>query len=286
MRLLIRVFVTQMRAHKMSLRFYVVLFIALLFTSLLGWQFVSAYTSEQMFLDKMMQAPSFDFLLGTDELGRDQLIRLSEGVSLSLIVGSIVAVICCVVGTLIGVISGYYKGWIDQLLMRITDVFLSFPGILMAIALAALMGPGIINLIYALCLMGWVGFARLARAQTLMVREQDYVKAAEITGVSQHLVLIKYILPNIAAPLIVEFSFSMAGAMLAEAGLSFLGLGVQAPTASLGAMLREGARYMLVAPHMVLAPGLCLMLLVLALNLLGDALRDKLDVRRIDKKQL
>ncbi len=284
MHLLIHVFVTQVRTDKMSLRFYVVLSIALLFTSLLGWQFISAYTSEQMFLDKMMQAPSTDFILGTDELGRDQLIRLSEGVSLSLTVGCIVAVICCVVGTLIGVISGYYKGWIDQLLMRITDVFLSFPGILMAIALAALMGPGITNLIYALCLMGWVGFARLARAQTLMVREQDYVKAAEITGVSQHLVLIKYILPNIAAPLIVEFSFNMAGAMLAEAGLSFLGLGVQAPTASLGAMLREGARYMLVAPHMVLAPGLCLMLLVLALNLLGDALRDKLDVRRIERK--
>lgn len=267
----------------MTARKFIIYLIAFVYMLLLLWSFVSPYTSAQMDLQALMQAPSADYYLGTDELGRDILTRLSEGVALSLTVGLSVAIVCAFVGITIGVISGYFKGWVDQLLMRITDVFLSFPGILMAIALAALMGPGIINLVYALSLMGWVGYARLARAQTLAVREQEYIQAAQVAGVSLPKMICKYILPNISAPLIVEFTFSMAGAMLAEAGLSFLGLGVQAPDASLGAMLREGARYMLVAPHMVLAPGLCLMLLVLALNLLGDSLRDKLDIKQKHK---
>lgn len=230
-------------------------------------------------LEHLLAAPSTTHWLGTDELGRDLFSRLLYGMQVSLMVGFIVVAVSGTVGTLIGLVSGYFGGWVDTLLMRITDVFLSFPGILIAISFAALAGPGVENVILALCLMGWVGFARLARAQTLSLRHEDYIRAAEISGVPVARILFVYILPNVSAPLIVEASFSVAGAMMAEAGLSFLGIGIQPPWPSLGSMLREGARYMLVAPHVVLVPGLALMGLVLAMNLLGDRLRDKLDAR-------
>lgn len=217
--------------------------------------------------------------LGTDELGRDVLARLMIGGKLSLVVGLSVVIVAGTFGTFIGLVSGYFGGWVDHVIMRITDIFLAFPGILLAIAFAALMGPGVENVIFALCLMGWVGFARLARAQALSLSHMAYVEASQVSGMGLGHILVKHILPNAAAPLIVEAIFAMAGAMIAEAGLSFLGLGVQPPNPSLGAMLREGARYMPVAPHLVLAPGLLLMALVLGLNIIGDNLRDKLDAR-------
>jgi peptide/nickel transport system permease protein len=256
-----------------------VLALAACFCVLMLLPTLGVFDPAQMNLRAMMHPPSATHWLGTDELGRDMLTRLGIGMRLSVFVGVMVVIVCAVVGTVIGIISGYLGGWVDSLLMRITDVFLSFPGILMAIAFAALAGPGVWNVIMALCLMGWVGFARLARAQTLSLREAEFIRAAELSGVGFWRILGVYILPNSAAPLIVEASFSMAGAMLAEAGLSFLGIGVQPPDPSLGAMLREGARYMLVAPHMVMAPGLALMGLVLMMNALGDKLRDRLDVR-------
>lgn len=240
---------------------------------------LTTYNPAQIDLYSLMTGPDNYHWFGTDELGRDVLTRLGIGARLSLFVGLCVVCVSFTIGTLIGTISGYLGGWVDTVLMRITDVFLSFPGILMAIAFAALAGPGVGNVIMALCLMGWVTFARLARAQTLSMREEDFMRAAEVAGVGPVRLLVVYILPNIAAPLIVEASFSMAGAMIAEAGLSFLGIGVQPPAPSLGVMLREGARYMLVAPHLVLAPGLVLMGLVLMMNWLGDRLRDKLDAR-------
>ncbi len=230
-------------------------------------------------LPHILQAPAGGYWLGTDELGRDVLARLAQGVRLSVFVGVSVFLLAGSIGTLIGVISGWFGGWVDALLMRVTDVFLSFPGILIAIAFAALAGPGVENVILALGLMGWVTFARLARVQTMAVKEQDYVRSAQISNVKLLRIIALYILPNIAAPLIVEGVFTMAGAMLAEAGLSFLGIGVQPPVASLGSMLREGARYMLVAPHLVFFPGLALMLLVIGLNIIGDSLRDYLDKR-------
>lgn len=232
-------------------------------------------------LDQLLTPPSAMHWLGTDELGRDILQRLSAGVGLSLRVGIVVVLVAGSIGITIGLISGYMGGWVDSILMRITDVFLAFPGILIAIAFAALAGPGIENVIMALALMGWVGFARLTRAQTLALANAEYVQAAQVSGVSHGRILFTYLLPNISAPLIIEAVFATAGAMIAEAGLSFLGIGVQPPEPSLGSMLREGARYMLVAPHAVLAPGLTLMGLVLLLNLLGDRLRDKMDVRAV-----
>lgn len=230
-------------------------------------------------LDNLFAGPSGSHFLGTDELGRDVFSRLLMGMRLSVYVGVVVVLVSGVVGITIGLISGYVGGWVDTIIMRITDIFLAFPGILLAIAFASLLGPGVENVILALCLMSWVGFARLSRAEALRLRHQPFVEAAQVSGATPGRIIIRHVLPNAAAPLIVEGIFATAGAMIAEAGLSFLGLGVQPPDPSLGAMLREGARYMIVAPHLVLAPGLALMALVLGLNIIGDRLRDKLDAR-------
>jgi peptide/nickel transport system permease protein len=191
----------------------------------------------------------------------------------------VVTLVTATVGISLGLISGYYGGLVDRTLMQITDVFLAFPGILLAIAFAAVLGAGLNNLILALCLTSWVGYARLTRAQALSMRQRQHVMAAESLGASVPRIMFKHMLPLLAAPLLVEATYSMAGLVIAEASLSFLGLGIQAPNASWGAMLRDGVRYMLVAPHYVLAVGLSLMSLVLAVNVLGDQLRDRLDVR-------
>lgn len=257
----------------------VIVFLAVALAALLLAGSLAGGSPYTLNLEHLLQTPNAAHWLGTDELGRDILQRLSVGVGLSLKVGIIVVLVAGTVGITVGLISGYFGGWVDSILMRITDVFLAFPGILIAIAFAALSGPGIENVIMALALMGWVGFARLARAQTLALANAEYVQAAQVSGVSHARILFGYILPNISAPLIVEAVFAIAGSMLAEAGLSFLGIGVQPPEPSLGSMLREGATNMFVAPHVIMAPGFTLMGLVLLLNLLGDRLRDKMDVR-------
>jgi peptide/nickel transport system permease protein len=196
----------------------------------------------------------------------------------SLLVVALVTIITASVGIMLGMVSGYYGGWVDRTLMQITDVFLAFPGILLAIAFAAVLGAGLSNLILALCITSWVGYARLTRAQVLSLRQRQHVMAAESLGASPLRIMLKHMLPLLAAPLLVEATYSMAGLVIAEASLSFLGLGIQAPNASWGAMLRDGVRYMLIAPHYVLAVGLSLMTLVLAVNVLGDRLRDYLDI--------
>lgn len=248
---------------------------------LLGFAILATLSGDgiSITLNEIMQSPSNEHLFGTDELGRDILSRLVAGVQVSLSVGFWVLVLAGTIGTAVGIVSGWCGGWIDMLLMRITDIFLSFPGVLIAICFAALTAPDIKNVIFALGLMGWVSFARLARVQTLTVKKNEFIQAATLSGVSPFMIVLIYVLPNIAAPLIVESVFTVAGAMLSEAGLSFLGIGIQPPDASLGSMLREGARYMLMAPHMVVVPGVTLMLLVLSLNLVGDALRDRMDMK-------
>ena len=230
-------------------------------------------------LDAILQWPSARHWLGTDDLGRDILARVLHGVQVSFLVTVVVTVVTMLTGIAIGVFAGYYGGRLDQVLMQITSIFLAFPGILLAIAFAAVLGAGINNLILALCLTGWVTYARLARGQTLVLRERLHVLAAESLGASTWRVLTMHILPLLMSILLVEAAYSMASVMIAEASLSFLGLGIQAPEASWGAMLRDAVRFMLVAPHYVLAVGLCMMSLILAINLGGDVLRDKLDVR-------
>jgi len=231
-------------------------------------------------LDRILAAPDSRSWLGNDDLGRDIFARLLSGAEVSFMVAILVTGITLTIGVTLGLISGFYGGWIDRLLMQITDVFLAFPGILLAIAFAAVLGPGLNNLILALCLTSWVGYARLTRAQALSLRNSQHVQAAESLGASVPRIMFRHILPLLAAPLVVEATYSIAGLVIAEASLSFLGLGIQAPEASWGSMLRDGVRYLLVAPHYVLAVGLSLMSLVLAINLLGDRLRDHWDVKR------
>ncbi len=230
-------------------------------------------------LNAILAIPSAQHWFGADDLGRDILARILKGVQVSFFVAVLVTIITMSIGVFIGLLAGFYGGKIDKILMQITDVFLAFPGILLAIAFAAVLGPGIANLMIALCITGWVSYARLTRGQTLSLRNRQHVQAAESLGASVPRLLIKHILPLLGSILIVEATYSLASIMIAEASLSFLGLGIQAPNASWGAMLRDGVRYMLVAPHYVLIVGLSLMSLILAINLLGDQLRDKLDVR-------
>lgn len=252
---------------------------------MLLWAFLALFggwlglAPNEIHLPKILQAPGGDAWLGYDDLGRPLWDRLVAGAQTSFLVAVVVVLLSLLVGTLIGAVSAYAGGWLDHLTVRVIDIFLAFPGILLAIALAGLLGPGINNVIIALSVVGWVGFARLARAQVLSIKHREHVVAAHALGTPPHKIILKHILPLIMAPLIVEATFAVAGAVIAEAGLSFLGLGVQPPAASWGSMIRDGARYLLVAPHMVLVPGAMLMLVVLAVNLLGDQLRDWLDVR-------
>ncbi len=234
-------------------------------------------------LTNILTQPSIEEWLGYDELGRSISDRLIVGARTSFIVAISVVLFSSFVGTFCGIAGAYWGGWIDHILIRIIDVFLSFPGILLAITLAGIMGPGIENVIIALTCVGWVGYARLARAQVLTIKETDHVTAARALGATSLRIMTRHLLPLLSAPLIVEMSFGIAGIVVAEAGLSFLGLGVQPPDASWGSMIRDGTRYMLVAPHVVIAPGIALMLVVLAVNILGDWMRDWLDVKNISE---
>lgn len=230
-------------------------------------------------LPGILEPPTSESPLGNDDLGRPVLDRLLMGARTSFAAGIGVVALSALLGTLIGGTAAFSGGWLDLALVRIIDVFLAFPGILLAIALAGIMGPGIGNLIIALAAVGWVGYARLARAQILSLKQRDHVAAARALGAGPARILLRHLVPLAMAPLIVEATFGVAGAVIAEAGLSFLGLGVQPPQASWGSMIRDGVGYMLVAPHLVMAPGLAILLVVLSVNLAGDRLRDRLDVR-------
>ncbi|MBP6583116.1 MAG: ABC transporter permease [Chromatiaceae bacterium] len=230
-------------------------------------------------LPAILAGPGPGSLLGSDDLGRPVLDRLLVGARIAFLVGFGVVILSTSVGVLVGGIGAFAGGWVDLVLVRLIDVFLAFPGILLAIALAGILGPGIDNLIIALSVTGWVGYARLTRAQILALKERDHVTAARALGVGPGRILFRHLLPLALAPLIVEATFGIAGVVVAEAGLSFLGLGVQPPQASWGSMIRDGVGYMLVAPHLVIAPGIAIAWVVFSVNLLGDRLRDWLDVR-------
>ena len=230
-------------------------------------------------LEKILLSSDGQSFFGYDDLGRPLFDRLMVGAYTSFVITFGVIFVSLIAGTCIGVISGYVGGHWDHFIVRIIDIFLAFPGILLAIALSGLMGPGITNVIIALSVVSWVGYARLSRAQVMAIKQREHVQSAQALGASHSRIIIIHILPLIIAPLIIEFTFGIASVVIAEAGLSFLGLGVQAPEASWGSMIRDGTQYLLMAPHMVLVPGVSLMLVVLAVNMLGDAVRDKLDVK-------
>jgi peptide/nickel transport system permease protein len=238
-------------------------------------------TPNLIHLEHILAPPGSGAWLGYDDLGRDIGERLLVGARTSFLVAVWVVSLSALLGTVVGTVSAYRGGWWDRVTVQVIDIFLAFPGILLAIALAGLLGPGIDNVVMALAVVGWVGYARLSRAQVLSLKHREHVMAAESLGSGRVRIMIRHLLPLMAAPLIIEATFGVAAVVIAEAGLSFLGLGVQPPGASWGAMIRDGTRYMLVAPHLVLAPGTAICAVVLSVNLLGDRLRDRLDKRLI-----
>jgi peptide/nickel transport system permease protein len=267
-----------MLKNKLAL-FGAAIVIGLIFMAIFA-EYIAPYDPLEQNIILKLKPPGKEHWFGQDPLGRDMLSRIIYGSRISLKVGIATVTISLTVGLIIGSISGYYGGLVDELFMRIVDILMAFPGILLAIAMVAVLGPDLNHVILALCLIGWVGYARLVRGQVLYVRELDYVTAAQALGASPARIIGLHIIPNLIAPVIVEATFGMAGAILAEASLSFLGLGAQPPTPSWGAMLNEGRQFLLLAPHTTTFPGIAIMLVVLGFNFLGDGLRDYLDVKR------
>ncbi len=231
-------------------------------------------------LPARLESPSRAHWMGTDELGRDILSRTLYGARISLLVSVCVVCGCGLIGLTMGMLAGYAGGWWDRVInLLLVNAFLSFPGILLAIAFAAFLGPGIGKVILALIITGWAGYARLARAQVLKVKEMEFVLAARSLGASHVRIMARHLLPNILQPILIQATIGMAGAILAESTLSFLGLGVLAPIPSWGAMLNDARGHLFDAPHMVVFPASAVMTAVLSFNLLGDAWRDWLDPR-------
>ncbi|HYB98039.1 MAG TPA: ABC transporter permease [Candidatus Limnocylindrales bacterium] len=240
---------------------------------------VAAPAPNAIALEHGLTPPHVEHPLGQDKLGRDVLGRLMHGARVSLLVALGTVAVSVFIGVGVGAVAGFAGGALDFWLMRLVDVLLAFPGLLLTIALAAALGAGLGNLVLALSVIGWTGYARVARAEVMALRGREHVEAAIALGARPRRVLVRHVLPMAVAPLLVQAVFGMAGAVVAEASLSFLGLGVQPPTPSWGSMLAEGRSFLIEAPYLTVAPGIAITLLVLGLNLLGDGLRDLLDVR-------
>jgi peptide/nickel transport system permease protein len=224
--------------------------------------------------------PTLQHPFGLDELGRDILARIAAGARVSFLVGLTVVIVSATVGTALGSIAGYFGGTVDDVISRATDTLLAFPGLLLAIALVAVLGPSLVNVLFALTIIGWVGYARLVRGQVLRAREFEYVLAARALGATTRRILWRHIIPTALPAVVVQATLGMAGAIIGEAALSFLGLGVQPPTPSWGTMLNGGRAHLLDAPHLTLFPGLSIAALVLGFNFVGDGLRDLTDPKR------
>lgn len=238
---------------------------------------IAPHDPEKSNLELRFKEPCREYPLGTDHMGRCVLSRILFGARVSLSVGLLVVSSSLALGLAIGALSGYYGGLIDEIVMRVVDAFLAFPGLLLALGIAGLFGAGFVNLVVALIAVDWAGYARLARGSAMSVKEQNYIKAAKGLGAGDMHVIVRHVLPNIISPLIVMATIGMGYVILSAAGLSFLGFGVQPPTPEWGSMLSEGKIYIRSAPHIMVFPGLAIMLTVLAFNYLGDQLRDMLD---------
>ncbi len=241
---------------------------------------IAPFDPAAIHLHDRLAGPSTAHWFGTDELGRDILSRVIFGTRISMLVATSVVGVALFTGIILGSIAGYYGGWIDTFLnVLLMNAFMALPGILIAIALVAFLGPGMTNLILALSITGWVGYARLVRAQVLAAREREFVEAARAIGATDLRILTRHILPNIIQPVMVQAAIGMAGTILAEATLSFLGLGVPPPMPSWGVMLNDARAHLFDAPHMVIFPAIAIMIAVLSFNFIGDGLRDQLDPR-------
>jgi peptide/nickel transport system permease protein len=242
--------------------------------------FIAPHNPEEANLQDRLQGPSMEYPLGTDHLGRCIMSRIIFGARISLSVGLLVVSTSLVFGMAVGTISGYYGGMLDEIIMRIVDTFLAFPGLLLALGISGLFGAGFTNMVIALIIVEWTSYARLARSSVIEIKEHDYVTASRGLGAKDSHIIIHHIIPNIISPLIVMATIGMGYAILASAGLSFLGFGVQSPTPEWGSMLTDGRIYIRSAPYIMIFPGLAIMAAVLAFNYLGDDLRDMLDPRK------
>jgi peptide/nickel transport system permease protein len=240
---------------------------------------IATHPPNEQSLMNRLETPSSAHWLGTDELGRDEFSRLLYGTRISLFIGIVGTAGGVLIGTLLGIFAGFFGGWVDTLSMRLVDVMFAFPGILLAILIVAVMGPGLFNLVIALTIWGTPTLSRIVRSSVLSLRSEEFVEASRAMGASRTRVMFRHLLPNSMAPIIVYSTLGVAGSLLTTAGLGFLGLGVQPPTAEWGAMLSYGRGYLREAPHLMIIPGLAILLTVVALNLIGDALRDALDPR-------
>lgn len=260
-------------------------FIIMLLVCALAAPVLSPYPADRVYDDsaddlaEAFTGPTWAHPFGKDDLGRDVLSRMIWGSRVSLLVGFAVVGISLFLGLVLGVIAGYFRGWLDEMIMRTIDLLLAFPGILFAIGIIAILGPGTLQTIFALCLTGWVSYARLVRGLVLAEWGKNYIQSAIVLGARPFRTIIVHILPNIMSPIMIKATFGLAGAIMAEASLSFLGLGVQPPTPSWGNMLNLGAKYLILpeAWHLTVFPGLAIVLLIMAINILGEALRDRFD---------
>ena len=245
--------------------------------------YVATHGVEQMDMRNRFEGPTLEHILGTDNFGRDLWSRLVFGARVSLTI-AIISVLCsALIGTVVGLVAGYFGGWVDQVLMRITDVFLGFPAIVLALAIVAVLGPGVLNVSFAIIVVAWTEYARVVRATTLVLREQNYVQAARALGASPLRILFKEILPNALGPIIVLSSLGLGTAIIAESALSFLGFGLPPPTPTWGWTLAYGTKFMRDAPWLSIISGATIMVTVLGFNLLGDGLRDVLDPRQLSR---
>jgi len=267
----------ELRNNKLAL-FGVIIIFLLIFIAIFA-PFIAPHDPVDQELKKRLSSPSSEYPLGTDHLGRCILSRLIYGARISLPIAMAVIGITFAIGVTIGAISGYLGGVTDEIIMRIVDVLLTFPGLILALAIIAALGPGIFNAGIALVVVGWAGYTRIVRGSVLSVKEKEFVEGVRALGASDFYILVRHILPNVIAPVIPLAMLGIGYVILAVAGLSFLGLGAQPPMPEWGAMLNDGRAFMRSAPHLMIFPGLAIMVTVLAFNLLGDGLRDALDPR-------
>jgi peptide/nickel transport system permease protein len=268
----------QLKKNKIAI-IGLIIIISLVFIALFA-PFIAPHDPIEQNLEKRLSPPSKEYPMGTDDLGRCLLSRIIYGARVSLQLGVIVVGIITVIGVTLGLISGYYGGIVDEIIMRLVDVVLAFPGIILALAVAGALGPGLFNVMLALAIVSWTGLARVVRGSVFSVKEKEFVESARALGCSDLHIMTRHILPNVMAPVIVLATLDMAFIILAAAGLSFLGLGAQPPTPEWGSMLNSGRAFMRTAPHLTTFPGLAIMIAVLAFNFLGDGLRDALDPRQ------